>query len=61
MPATVIISGIGQGMLFYGHSCISCRSAGIIVSFLFASGFDFDNVGMGLYGDRSLYHVGTFW
>lgn len=48
-PATVIISGIGLGML---STCIPVVTVviGIICSYLFASGFDFQNVGMGLYG-----------
>ena len=48
-PATVIISGIGLGML---STCIPVIAVvvGIIASYLFASGFDFANVGMGLYG-----------
>jgi len=48
-PATVIINGIGLGML---STCIPVVIVviGIICSYLFASGFDFKNVGMGLYG-----------
>ena len=48
-PATVIISGIGLGMLSTAIPVLAVV-VGIIASFLFASGFDFDNVGMGLYG-----------
>ncbi len=48
-PATVIISGLGLGMLSTAIPVIAVV-VGIILSFLFASGFDFDNVGMGLYG-----------
>lgn len=48
-PATVIISGLGLGMLSTAIPVIAVV-AGIIASFLFASGFDFANVGMGLYG-----------
>lgn len=48
-PATVIISGLGLGMLSTAIPVLAVV-AGIICSFLFASGFDFDNVGMGLYG-----------
>ncbi|MDR3118614.1 MAG: sodium-translocating pyrophosphatase [Mediterranea sp.] len=48
-PATVIISGIGLGMLSTAIPVLAVV-AGIIASFLFASGFDFNNVGMGLYG-----------
>lgn len=48
-PATVIISGIGLGML---STCIPVLAvvAGVIMSFLFAANFDFSNVTMGLYG-----------
>lgn len=48
-PATVIISGIGLGML---STCIPVITVviGIVCSYLFAAGFDFHNVGMGLYG-----------
>lgn len=48
-PATVIISGIGLGMVSTTVPVISVV-AGIILSYWFASGFDFANVGMGLYG-----------
>ena len=48
-PATVIISGIGLGMLSTAIPVIAVV-AGIIASYLFASGFDFQNVAMGLYG-----------
>lgn len=48
-PATVIISGIGLGMLSTAIPVIAVV-IGVIASFLFASGFDFSNVGMGLYG-----------
>lgn len=48
-PATVIISGIGLGMLSTAIPVIAVV-VGIIASYLFASGFDFANVGMGLYG-----------
>ena len=48
-PATVIISGIGLGMISTAIPVISVAT-GIILSFLFASGFDFTNVSMGLYG-----------
>lgn len=48
-PATVIISGLGLGMLSTAIPVIAVV-AGIICSFLFASGFDFSNIGMGLYG-----------
>lgn len=47
--ATVIISGIGLGMI---STCIPVIAVvvGIVCSYLFASGFDFNNLGMGLYG-----------
>ena len=48
-PATVIISGIGLGMLSTAIPVIAVV-IGIIASYLFASGFDFSNVGLGLYG-----------
>ena len=48
-PATVIISGIGLGMVSTAIPVIAVV-AGIILSYWLASGFDFANVGMGLYG-----------
>lgn len=48
-PATVIISGIGLGMLSTAIPVVAVV-VGIIASYLFASGFEFSNVGMGLYG-----------
>ena len=48
-PATVIISGLGLGMMSTAIPVLAVV-IGIICSFLFASGFDFNNVGMGLYG-----------
>ena len=48
-PATVIISGLGLGMLSTAIPVLAVV-VGIICSFLFASGFDFNNVGTGLYG-----------
>ena len=48
-PATVIISGIGLGMLSTAIPVIAVV-VGIIASYLLASGGDFTNVGMGLYG-----------
>jgi len=48
-PATVIISGLGLGMLSTSIPVLAVV-VGIICSFLFASGFDFSNLGMGLYG-----------
>ncbi len=48
-PATVIISGVGLGMISTAIPVISVV-AGIILSYWFASGLDFTNVAMGLYG-----------
>ena len=48
-PATVIISGIGLGMVSTTIPVIAVV-AGIILSYWLASGFDFSNVSMGLYG-----------
>jgi len=48
-PATVIISGLGVGMISTAIPVITV-SVGILLSFLFASGFDFLNTSMGLYG-----------
>ena len=48
-PATVIISGIGLGMISTTIPAIAVV-AGIILSYRLASGFDFSNIGMGLYG-----------
>ncbi|MDE6488490.1 MAG: sodium-translocating pyrophosphatase, partial [Paramuribaculum sp.] len=48
-PATVIISGVGLGMISTAVPVIAVV-VGIILSYWFASGFDFTNVGMGLYG-----------
>lgn len=48
-PATVIISGVGLGMVSTAIPVIAVV-AGIILSYWFASGFDFGNVAMGLYG-----------
>ena len=48
-PATVIISGIGLGMISTTIPVIAVV-AGIILSYWFASGFDLSNVAMGLYG-----------
>ncbi len=48
-PATVIISGIGLGMISTAVPVIAVV-AGIILSYWLAAGFDFTNVGMGLYG-----------
>jgi K(+)-stimulated pyrophosphate-energized sodium pump len=48
-PATVIISGIGMGM-FSTLIPVIAVVIGIILSYIFAAGFDFNNIGMGLYG-----------
>jgi K(+)-stimulated pyrophosphate-energized sodium pump len=48
-PATVIISGLGMGMFSTVIPVISVV-IGIILSYMFASGFDATNMGMGLYG-----------
>lgn len=48
-PATVIISGVGLGMVSTAIPVLAVV-AGIILSYWFASGFDFGNVAMGLYG-----------
>lgn len=48
-PATVIISGVGLGMVSTAVPVLAVV-VGIILSYWFASGFDFANVGMGLYG-----------
>ncbi len=48
-PATVIISGIGVGMTSTVVPVLAIVT-GIILAFLFSSGFDFSNMGEGLYG-----------
>lgn len=48
-PATVIISGVGLGMISTAVPVLAVV-VGIILSYWFASGFDFSNVAMGLYG-----------
>ena len=48
-PATVIISGLGLGMLSTAVPVLAVV-AGIMVSFLLAAGGDLSNVSMGLYG-----------
>ena len=48
-PATVIISGLGIGMVSTAIPVMAVV-LGIIFSFLLASGFDFANIGLGLYG-----------
>ncbi|MGP1362941.1 MAG: sodium-translocating pyrophosphatase [Bacteroides sp.] len=47
--ATVIISGTGLGMISTAIPVVAVV-VGITFSYLFASGFDFSNFGMGLYG-----------
>ncbi len=47
--ATVIISGLGTGMISTTIPVLAVVF-GIVLSFLFASGFDFSNMGLGLYG-----------
>jgi len=48
-PATVIISGIGVGMISTAIPVLSV-AIGIILAYLFASGLDLTNMSMGLYG-----------
>ncbi len=48
-PATVIISGLGVGMMSTAIPVLTV-SAGIILAFLFSTGFDLSNINMGLYG-----------
>jgi K(+)-stimulated pyrophosphate-energized sodium pump len=48
-PATVIISGLGLGMISTAIPVLAVV-VGVILSFFFASGFNFANVGEGLYG-----------
>ena len=48
-PATVIIKGIGTGMISTAVPVLAIV-AGIILSFLFAAEFSFANMSMGLYG-----------
>ena len=48
-PATVIISGIGLGMISTTIPVIAVV-VGVILSYWFASRFDFANINMGLYG-----------
>jgi len=48
-PATVIIAGLGTGMMSTAFPVLFVV-AGTILAFLFASGFQFGNMGMGLYG-----------
>lgn len=47
--ATVVISGIGLGMLSTAIPVIVVV-VGILLAYLFASGFDFGNISLGLYG-----------
>jgi len=48
-PATVIISGVGTGMISTAIPVLAIVVA-IILAFTFAAGWDFDNTAMGLYG-----------
>jgi K(+)-stimulated pyrophosphate-energized sodium pump len=48
-PATVIISGIGTGMISTAIPVLIV-GASIIFAFLFAASFNFENISMGLYG-----------
>jgi K(+)-stimulated pyrophosphate-energized sodium pump len=48
-PATVIIGGIGTGMISTAFPVLIVSTA-IILAFLFASNFTFANISMGLYG-----------
>jgi K(+)-stimulated pyrophosphate-energized sodium pump len=48
-PATVIISGLGIGMISTAIPVVSVV-IGIVFSYMFASGFDATNMSMGLYG-----------
>jgi len=48
-PATVIIAGVGTGMISTAIS-VGAIVIGIILSFLFAAKFDLTNLSMGLYG-----------
>jgi K(+)-stimulated pyrophosphate-energized sodium pump len=48
-PATVIINGIGIGMISVAIPVLIVSTA-IIFAFLFAAGFHFANINMGLYG-----------
>lgn len=48
-PATVIINGIGLGMISTAIPVLIVSTA-IILAFLFANNFNFSNISMGLYG-----------
>jgi len=48
-PATVIINGIGTGMISTAFPVLIVGTA-IILAYLFASNFSFTNISMGLYG-----------
>lgn len=48
-PATVIISGIGTGMISTAFPVLIVGTS-IILAFVFAAGFDVNNISMGLYG-----------
>jgi K(+)-stimulated pyrophosphate-energized sodium pump len=48
-PATVIITGIGMGMISTAIPVLTVV-IGIILAYMFAAGFDLSNMSMGLYG-----------
>jgi K(+)-stimulated pyrophosphate-energized sodium pump len=48
-PATVIIAGIGTGMISTAIPVLIVGTS-VILAFLFAASFDFSNISMGLYG-----------
>ena len=48
-PATVIIAGLGTGMMSTAFPVLFVVT-GTMLSYVFASGFRFENMGMGLYG-----------
>lgn len=48
-PATVIIAGIGTGMISTAIPVLIV-GASVILAFLFAANFNFENISMGLYG-----------
>ena len=48
-PATVIIAGLGTGMMSTAIPVLSVV-VGTLLAYLFAAGFDMSNVGQGLYG-----------
>lgn len=48
-PATVIIAGLGAGMISTAVPVIAV-AVGIVLSYMFASGFNASNINLGLYG-----------